>query len=142
VWGPALPPLVVVVLLGAGVFALDRLFPDALFLQGRVFARHRSELEVTESRMNWVQTKDGLRIFVTGLLTNPSAAAWQSLEFECRFFDTHGAMIDAANARGLLTVAANAQSAFRVSVVPGSASNAYASFATAVSTARSSRAPF
>jgi len=40
-------------------------------------------LQVVESRMNWVQTRDGLRIFVTGIITNRSQVAWRGVEFEC-----------------------------------------------------------
>jgi len=106
------------------------------------YAEFPGALEVLESRLNWVQTKDGLRIYVTGLLTNHSAVAWQNLELECRFFDTQGTMIDAANARAFLTVKAHDDSAFRAVVVPGCQSNDYRSFKLAVSTARNARAPF
>ena len=47
--------------------------------------------------MNWAQTKDGLRIYLTGILTNQSPVAWKDVEFECRFYDANGVMVDAAN---------------------------------------------
>src|ERR1019366_1795467 len=51
-------------------------------------------LRVVESRMNWAATKDGLRIYLTGILTNQSAVAWNGVEFECRFYDAKGVMVD------------------------------------------------
>jgi hypothetical protein len=100
-------------------------------------------LQVLQSRMNWVATKDGLRIFVTGMLTNRSAIAWQGLEFECRFFDAGGKLVDAANARGgYLTVRGNDDSAFRIAVVPAGSSNDYQSFQIKVSTARNTKSSF
>src|ERR1035437_7984563 len=33
-------------------------------------------LRVVESRMNWARTKDGPRIYLTGILTNQSPVAW------------------------------------------------------------------
>jgi hypothetical protein len=129
-----------------GVFAVLGVFAERamtrLWNPAPYYAEFQGALEVLQSRMNWVQTKDGLRIFVTGRLTNHSAIAWQSPEFECRFFDANGAMIDAANARSSLTVQANDDSAFRAIVLPGCASNAYRSFQINPSTARNARAPF
>ncbi len=58
-------------------------------------------LRVVESRMAWAQTKDGLRIYLTGILTNHSPVAWSGIEFDCRFFDAKGVMVDAANARAV-----------------------------------------
>jgi hypothetical protein len=100
-------------------------------------------LQVLQSRMNWVETKDGLRIFVTGMVTNQSAIPWHGVEFECRFFDANGALLDAANARGgYLTVRGNDDSAFRVAVVPGGASNDYHAFKILVSTAQNTKSSF
>ncbi|MBI2926446.1 MAG: hypothetical protein HYY24_12195 [Verrucomicrobia bacterium] len=92
--------------------------------------------------MNWVETKDGARIYVTGLLTNRSPIAWSSIEFECRFFDANGGMVDAANSRAYVTMRPSDDSAFRAVVVPGVASNEYRSLKIAVSTARNSKGGF
>ena len=99
-------------------------------------------LQVVESRMNWAQTHDGLRIFVTGIITNRSQVVWRDIEFECRFFDANGAMIDAANPHSYLTIQASDSSAFRATVVPGRSTNDYASHRISVSTARNAKAWF
>lgn len=99
-------------------------------------------LQVLQSRMNWIETKDGPRIYLTGILTNQSPITWHGVEFECRFFDTSGAMVDAASARGSVTVRPNDDSAFRASVAPSGTSNDYRSFKIMVSTARNTKGLF
>jgi len=99
-------------------------------------------LQVLESRMNWVQTKEGPYIYVTGVLTNISPIAWKDVEFECRFYDAASNMVDAANARSHITIHANDDSAFRATVVPGVSSNEYRSFRISVSTARNWKSVF
>ena len=106
------------------------------------YVEYPAAIQVLESRWNWVPTQYGPRIYITGLLTNQSPVAWQSLEFECRFFDQDGAMVDAAAARSNLTIAAHDDSAFRAVVVPVCPSNSYHSYKIAVSTARNTRSLF
>jgi hypothetical protein len=96
-------------------------------------------LRVVESRLNWAQTKDGLRIYLTGILTNQSPVAWRGIEFDCRFFDAKGVMIDAANARASLMIQPNDDGAFRAVVLPGCATNDYSSYKLSVTTARNAR---
>jgi hypothetical protein len=99
-------------------------------------------LQIVESRMNWAQTRDGLRIFVTGIITNRSQVTWRGVEFECRFFDANGSMVDASSANGYLTIQPKDTSAFRATVVPGRSTNDYASYRISVSSARNPRAWF
>lgn len=99
-------------------------------------------LRVVESRMNWAQTKDGQRIYLTGILTNQSPVAWRGIEFDCRFYNSAGVMVDAANARASLTIQPNDDSAFRAVVIPGCATNDYGSYKLLVSTARNAKGLF
>jgi hypothetical protein len=99
-------------------------------------------LQVLEPRINWVQTKDGLRIYMTGILTNTSPTNWTGVELECRFFDAAGTMVDAANPLVNVTIRAHDDSAFRAAIVPSVSSNEYQSFTISVSTARNTRSPF
>jgi hypothetical protein len=99
-------------------------------------------IKVLESRMNWADTTDGRFLFVTGIVTNQSSASWRGLEFDIRFFDSNGQMIDAANGRSLFTILPGNESAFRVSVKPLLSSNDYSSFRISVSNARSAKGPF
>ena len=106
------------------------------------YTEYQGSLQVLESQMHWTEIKDGSRIYVTGIVTNRSTNAWRDLEFECRFFDGSGAMVDAAHARGSLTINPHDDSAFRVAVTPGTASNQYRTCAVSVSTARNTKGPF
>jgi hypothetical protein len=99
-------------------------------------------LRVVESRMNWAQTKDGLRIYLTGILTDQSPVAWRGIELDCRFFDAKGVMVDAANPHASLTIQPNDDAAFRAVVAPGVETNGYNSYNLSVTTARNVRAWF
>ena len=99
-------------------------------------------LHVTESRMNWAATKNGLVIYMTGILTNQSPVSWKDVEFECRFYDANGVMVDAAHPHSFLTMQPNDDTAFRAAVTPVCATNDYNSFKLSVNTARNARAWF
>lgn len=99
-------------------------------------------IQILESQMNWSQTSSGMRIYITGLLTNQSEHAWQDIEFDCRFFDPSGLMIDAANGWGRLVILPGDDSAFRTSIEPTRATNDYASFKISVNSARNIKAWF
>lgn len=99
-------------------------------------------IQILESRMNWARTSSGLRIYITGLLTNQSEHAWKDIEFDCRFFDQNGLMIDAANGWGRLMILPRDDSAFRTSIEPTRATNEYASFKVSVNSARNIKAWF
>ena len=98
-------------------------------------------IKIVDSRMNWVEKekepagRENL-IFITGVVTNQGPVAWRHIEFECRFFDTNGTMIDAANGFTSFTIQPNDSSAFRVSVTPTALTNQYASFKVSATTAR------
>lgn len=96
-------------------------------------------LKIIESRMNWAQTDNGLRIFVTGILTNSSPESWRGAEFDCRFFNTNGVMIDADTGNGHLDVCPHDESAFRVSFIPTAPTNEYVSFKVSVGNARNAK---
>jgi hypothetical protein len=106
------------------------------------YSDFKGSLQILQSNMNWVETSDGDHVFVTGVLTNQSQVAWKEPEFECRFFNSKGQMIDAATSLSYLTVVAGADSAFRVSVKPALESNAYSSFRISISNARNARSRF
>lgn len=96
-------------------------------------------LRVLESRMNWADTSNGLRIYVTGILTNQSEIAWRDIELECRFLDANGQLVDAAHPRVFLTIQPHDDAAFRVAVTPSRATNDYATLRLSVSTARNTK---
>lgn len=106
------------------------------------YSDFRGSLQILESKMNWADTTDGRRVFITGIVTNQSPVAWRGLEFETRFFDSSGQMIDAANGYTGFTILPSNDSAFRVSVKPLLSTNDYSSFKISVSSASSTRGRF
>jgi hypothetical protein len=106
------------------------------------YSDFRGSLRILESKMSWADTTDGQRVFITGIVTNQSPMAWRGLEFETRFFDSKGQMIDAANGYTGFTILPGNDSAFRVSVKPVLSTNHYSSFKISVSNARSTRGAF
>ncbi len=99
-------------------------------------------LHVLTSQMNWAKTHDGLRIYLTGVLTNSSPETWKEAEFDCRFFDDRGAMLDADAGRSYMTVLPHGDAAFRVAIDPVAATNQYVSFKIRVGNARNGKGMF
>jgi len=100
-------------------------------------------IRILESRMQWAETSDGLYVFITGVVTNESSAAWRNVEFDTRFYDSNGRLIDAVEGYGgSFTVLPDNDAAFRVSTRPLLSSNNYSSFKISVSNARTARGPF
>jgi hypothetical protein len=95
-----------------------------------------------ESHMNWAETSNGPRIYITGILTNQSDIAWRDIELECRFLDTNGVLVDAAHPNVRLTIQPHDDSAFRAVVTPSRPTNDYASFRLSVTTARNTKGFF
>ena len=125
------------VLLGVGLTRFERLFNPRPF-----YSEMPNSLQILDSGMNWVETTNGARLYVTGILTNRSGISWKDVEFECRFFDTNGLMADAAHARGYLTIPSNDDSAFRVTVRPSRPEADYHAMKISVTTARNAQGPF
>ncbi len=132
------PVTVIWVALGAAAFSrLDRLQNPKPY-----YSEFPGSLRIIESRMNWAQTDNGLRIYLTGVLTNASPVAWRDAEFDCRFFDAKGEMVDAATGSGHLDVCPYDESAFRVAIFPTAPTNNYASFKISVGNARNTKGWF
>jgi hypothetical protein len=118
------PMMFCFIVLVAGMFSVfDRLENPKPY-----YSEFPNSLKVIESRMNWAQTENGLRIYITGVLTNASPVAWRDAEFDCRFFDSHGAMLDACVGHSYGTVLPCDDRAFRVAIIPIAPTNDYASF--------------
>ena len=100
------------------------------------YSEFPASLKILESHMNWTQTRDGLRIFIAGVLTNDSPVGWKSAEFDCRFFNATGIMVDASTGYGGASVSPYDDAAFRVSIIPTAPTNDYASFKVSVGHAR------
>lgn len=99
------------------------------------YSDYHGAIEVLDAKMNWAQTSEGLRLYITGMITNRSALVWRRPEFECRLFNSKKQMIDAATVNGYLTISPRSDAAFRVSIQPVAYSNEYDSFKISVSSA-------
>lgn len=106
------------------------------------YSEFPNSLKVLESHLNWAKTSNGLRIYLTGVLTNSSPVAWRSTEFDCRFFDSHGLMLDACVGQSYGTVLPSDESAFRVAIIPIAPTNEYASFKIFINNARNTKSWF
>jgi hypothetical protein len=106
------------------------------------YSEFPGSLRITESRMNWAQTDNGLRIYITGMLTNTSPVAWKGTEFDCRFFDSNGVMVDADTGHGYVTISSYDDAAFRVAIIPIAPTNDYASFKISLGNARNTKGWF
>lgn len=82
------------------------------------YTDHPGALQILQSQTFFKSTTNGPRIYITGLLTNQSQIAWRGIEFECRFLGTNGNLTDAYTTTSYMTVGANDDAAFRVTVVP------------------------
>jgi hypothetical protein len=115
---------------------------DGLMNPRPFFSEMPESLRVLDAQMSWVETTNGPRIYVIGMLTNQSQVAWKDVEFQCRFFGTNGVMIDASYPGARLTILPGSDAAFRGTVTPACAKSDYHAMTTTVSSARNARAAF
>lgn len=130
---------ITVILPFLGVMALFVRFAGNMINPPPYYSDFKDSIQILKSNMNWAETTTGPRLFLTGILTNQSQIAWRQPEFDCRFFDSKGQMVDAVSGYSSLTVLPGADSAFRVSVNPALSSNSYSSFRIFVSNAKNIR---
>jgi hypothetical protein len=123
-----------------GTLAFSKL--DSLQNPKPFYSEFPNSINILASHMNFVQTENGSRIYLTGLLTNSSPVAWKSIEFDCRFFDAHGVMLDAGTGGSYATVQSFDEAAFRVAIIPLAPTNEYASFKIRVGSARNAKSWF
>lgn len=134
-WVYGIPHLALYGLLG--FFILAKL--DAIFNPKPDYSELPNALAIVDSHMNFADTANGLRIYITGILTNRSNVAWRSVEFECRFFDANGGLVDADHPHAGVTIEAHDDTAFRTIVTPSRSTNLYASYRIVVTTARNTK---
>lgn len=123
-----------------GYWSFNRL--GKLFNPPPFYSDFQGSIQILDSKMKWVETSEGPRLFLTGLITNRSSMAWRRPEFECRFFNSQSQMVDAATGYAYLTILPGNDSAFRLSIKPLLSSNEYASFKLSLSTAYNARGSF
>jgi hypothetical protein len=129
-----------IVWVGSTMFIFNML--DSLQNPKPYYSEFPGSLKILESRMNWAQTSNGLRIYITGMLTNTSPVNWKGTEFNCRFFDSRGVMVDADTGHSYVTIGSYDDAAFRVAVIPIAPTNEYVSFKIFVGDARNAKGSF
>jgi len=115
---------------------------DQSFNPRPLYHESPQKLRLTESRMSWKQFDSGFRIVLTGVVTNESNIPWEDLQFECRFFDTNGTIIDVGNTYGRTTAQPHDDAAFRLLVSPARDTNVYSSYRLTIIDARNGRRGF
>jgi hypothetical protein len=88
--------------------------------RGVDFSPYRSSISVIESSMSDGKTNEygTPRIFVVGLITNESDIAWKNIEFELRFFDRSGALIDSGTMNDYYGILSHRDLGFRIWLDP------------------------
>ena len=123
-----------------GIFAFSKM--ESLQNPRPYYSEFPHSISILSSNLNWAQTSDGLRLYLSGVLTNTSPVSWKDVEFDCRFYDGHGSLLDASPGRGYLTLLPGDDGAFRVAIVPLAPTNQYASFSIRVANARNTKGWF
>jgi predicted nucleic acid-binding Zn ribbon protein len=148
-WKSFRHPTVSVLLHGVPMLVFWIVFADVMFssIEGLqnpkpYYSKFPDSLHILTSQMNWAKTHDGLRIYLTGVLTNSSPESWKDTEFDCRFFDAQGVMLDADVGHSYMTVLPCGDAAFRVAIAPIAPTNQYASFKIRVGNARNGKGLF
>ena len=86
-------PSAVLILMAFGAIAW--IAPDEKAVGGRNFAGHRSDLVVLNTSLDQNGKKPGF--WMTGIVTNQGAYPWRIQEFEVRFLDERGNLLDVRN---------------------------------------------
>ena len=108
---------------------------------GADFSPYRSSISVMESTMDKTKTsEDGTpRIVVVGLITNKSDIAWKNIEFDLRFFDRSGNLIDTESADEYYPILSHRDSGFRAWLEPVHPLSDYDSYKIYIGSARDAR---
>ena len=95
-----------------------------MFASGRNFSSSRDKVEVLNSQLGL----DGwTNVVVSGVLTNGSNYSWQMGEFEVRFFDGSGKLIDADEGSDSFTVLPHDDHSFKITLYRRKSISEYAS---------------
>jgi hypothetical protein len=84
-----------VILIILAILAIAWFAPEDKGVGGRSFAGHRSDLVVLNTSLDQNGKKPGF--WMTGIVTNQGAYPWRIQEFEVRFLDERGNLLDVRN---------------------------------------------
>lgn len=108
--------------LGVGAFCLLGLFLTIFLVvsihhvinRGIDFLPYRGQISVVESRMFFATNQNTPYVYIVGIATNQSSLAWNGVEFEARFFNKAGTLIDVGSGYNISTIYPQKDSAFRI----------------------------
>jgi len=127
----------------AGIVAIGVclfIFFERIINPGPDFSSFRGQIVVTGSKVRLQQTERDRSAVVVGFVTNQSAFAWKDMEFECRFFDTKGELIDARTHIARMTILGHDETAFRTEIKLIRPLDEYVSHQVVVRSARNAKA--
>jgi hypothetical protein len=99
-----------------------------LFSSGRNFSSSKDKLLVLNSQLGIESSLDTTNVVVSGVLTNASDYAWNVGEFEIRFFDESGKIIDMDSGSGGFTVLSHSDHSFNLALFSRKSIPKHASF--------------
>ncbi len=124
------------------VQALFLRWVEGIFSPERV-VRYAGQIRIAESRMLFGTSEEGPTVYVVGRAMNESDVAWTTPQFEVRFLDRQGELLDVAEEKSYLsTVAPRGQIAFKVEAPAERPVEDYASYEVRVRSAEHDRWPF
>jgi hypothetical protein len=103
------------------------------------FSPYRNEISVVESRMNFKDAGTNSMVYVVAVITNHTDIAWRQIQYDVRFFNRAGTLIDARTALDSSTILDHGESAFRINVTPSHMLPEYDSYKVFVRAARDNR---
>lgn len=89
---------------------------DQMFAKGRSFSPSRDKIEVLSSQMMVGDCGYSTNVVVSGILTNRSDYAWQMIEFEVRYLDGSGKIIDVDSGSDGFTVLPHSDHSFHLTL--------------------------
>ncbi len=112
-----------------------------LFDPGIDFSPYRNDISIVESRMNFSNDEKDPMLYLVVLVTNKTDVAWRSIQFDARFFDKSGTLIDTCDYPvSSLVIPPHAESALRIKTHPTHPLLDYESFKISVRSARDAKA--
>ena len=87
-----------------------------LFAEGRSFSSSRDKITVLSSQLAVDANSDDTNVVVSGILTNASNYAWNTKEFEVRFYDSSGKIVDTGSGEDGFTVLPHSDHSFQITL--------------------------
>ena len=90
-------------------------FVQKHLISKRDFSKYRDQLVVLHSSL-LPTTKKGIPLEMVGIVTNRTTHAWDEMNFEVRFYDAKGEMVDSLESRGFFTLQSHSDHSFKLSL--------------------------